>query len=179
MKPAQKRSFWQAGIVGFTLVVGFAACGGLDGRKVTRGPDEPIGGSRRAVKASGATSGNGAGGSEAGQTGVDHNPFGGDTFTGGAPPVVDGPPEVLDVSPADAAAKVDPTGSVALKFSEGLDEATVTSDNIQILDGGDWSRVSWPTPASCRRSRPRGASRCWPRTTCRSRTASRIPLVIL
>jgi hypothetical protein len=138
MKPAQKRSLWQAGLVGVTLTVGFAACGGLDSRKVTRGPDEPIGGEAPGGRGSGATSGTiGTGGAEGGQMPVDLNPFGGETFTGGAPPVLDGPPEVLEVSPADEASEVAPTGSVALKFSEGLDEATVTSDNIQILDGGE------------------------------------------
>ena len=135
MKPAQKCSLWQAGLVGLTLSLGFAACGGLDGRKVTRVPDEPVGGEASGGRGSAATGGTGD--SEAGQTTVDPNPFGGETFTGGAPPVVDGPPEVLEVSPADQEGEVEPTGSVALKFSEGLDKATVTPDNIQILDGGE------------------------------------------
>jgi hypothetical protein len=135
MKSAQKRSLWQAGLVGLTLTAGFAACGGLDGRKVTRSPDEPVGGEATGGRGSGAASA--TGGSEAGQTTVDPNPFGGETFTGGAPPVVDGPPEVVEVSPADEAGEIDPTDSVALKFSEGLDAATVTLDNIQVLDGDE------------------------------------------
>lgn len=137
MKSARKRSLWQVSLVGLTLSVGFAACGGLDGRKVTRGPDEPVGGEASGGKGSG--SGNGGmsavGGAEGGAPPID-NPFGGETFTGGAPPVLDGPPEVLQVNPADAEADVEPVGNMALRFSEGLDEATVTSDNIQLLDGG-------------------------------------------
>jgi hypothetical protein len=131
MKSAQKRSLWQVGLVGLALTLGFAACGGLDGRKVTRGPDEPIGG-----EAAGGNAGtNAVGGAVGGDAPID-NPFGGETFTGGAPPVLDGPPEVLEVNPADAEADVEPVGTMALRFSEGLDEATVTSDNIQLLDGG-------------------------------------------
>lgn len=137
MKSAQKRSVWQLGLVGLTLSLGFAACGGLDGRKVTRGPDEPVagnaaGGEPAGGQGTGAT--NAAGGSDAGQGPID-NPFGGETF-GGAPPVLDGPPEVVQVNPPDAEVDVEPVGTMALRFSEGLDEATVTSDNIQLLDGG-------------------------------------------
>jgi hypothetical protein len=135
MKPAQKRSLLQGALVGLTVTSAFAACGGLDNRKVTRGPNEPVGGEAAAGRGGAATGGTGS--EEAGQTSVDPNPFGGETFTGGAPPVVDGPPEVLEVIPADAAADADPTDSIALKFSEGLDEATVTADNIQLLDGGE------------------------------------------
>ncbi len=135
MKSAQKRSLWQVGLVGLTLTVGFAACGGLDGRKVTRGPDEPIGGKAAGGNGSGNAGSNAVGGAEGGQPPFD-NPFGGETFTGGAAPVLDGPPEVLQVNPADAQADVEPVGIMALRFSERLDEATVTSDNIQLLDGG-------------------------------------------
>jgi hypothetical protein len=141
MKPAKKPAYRLAALISLTLSLGFVACGSLDGRKVTRGPDEPVGGEAPGVPggrgSGGETSPSGTGGAEAGQMTVDPNPFGGETFTGGAPPVVDGPPEVLDVSPDDQADEVEPTGNVALKFSEGLDEATVTLDNIQILDGGE------------------------------------------
>jgi hypothetical protein len=133
MKSAQKRALWQVGLVGLTLTLGFAGCGGLDGRKVTRGPDEPVGGEAAGGKGNGGS--NAVGGAEGGEPPID-NPFGGETFTGGAPPVLDGPPEVLEVNPADAEADVEPIGSMALRFSEGLDEATVTSDNIQLLDDG-------------------------------------------
>jgi hypothetical protein len=139
MKSAQKRcSLWQLSLVGLTLTLGFAACGGLDGRVVTRGPDEPVGGEAGGGQGSGG-GGNGGtnagGGGEGGEPPID-NPFGGETFTGGAPPVLDGPPEVLQVDPADAEVEVEPVRNMALRFSEGLDEATVTPDNIQLLDGG-------------------------------------------
>jgi hypothetical protein len=137
MKSAQKRSLWQVGLVGLTLTLGFAACGGLDGRKVTRGPDEPVGGEAGGGKSGSSGSDNGGtgaiGGADGGEPPID-NPFGGES-SGGAP-VVDGPPEVLQVNPADAETDVEPVGAMALRFSEGLDEATVTSDNIQLLDGG-------------------------------------------
>ncbi len=135
MKSANTRSLWQVGLLGLTLTLGFAACGGLDGRKVTRGPNEPVGGEPAGGKSSGNGDGgmNAVGGAEGGQPPID-NPFGGDN-SGGAP-VLDGPPEVLQVNPADAEVDVEPIGSMALRFSEGLDEATVTSDNIQLLDGG-------------------------------------------
>jgi hypothetical protein len=139
MKSAKKRSVWQLGLLGLTLSLGFAACGGLDGRKVTRGPDEPVagnaaGGEPAGGQGTGAT--NAAGGSDAGQGPID-NPFGGETSTGGAPPVLDGPPEVLQVNPADTQADVEPIGTMALRFSEALDEATVTPESIQLLDGGE------------------------------------------
>jgi len=143
MKSARQRSLWQAGLVTLSLTLGFAACGGLDGRIVTRGDDEAVGGEETGGKGTGGkgssgstghTPGTGGADANGGEPMVDPNPFGGET-SGGAPPVVDGPPEVLEVSPEDAAEEVEPTGSVALRFSEGLDEATVTSDNVQILDG--------------------------------------------
>ncbi|MDF3065008.1 MAG: repeat-containing protein [Polyangiaceae bacterium] len=136
MKPSQKRSLWQMALAFASLSLSFAACGGLDGRRVTRGPDEPVGGDAAGGKGGGSSGTNAVGGAEGGQPPID-NPFGGETFTGGAPPVLDGPPEVLEVSPADAEVNVEPDGSMALRFSEGLDEATVTSDNIQLLDGDE------------------------------------------
>ena len=135
MKSAQKRSLWQVGLATLTLTLAFAACGGLDGRKVTRGPDEPVGGDGSGGKGNNTAGSSAVSGGDGGVPPIDMNPFGGDTFMGGAPPVLDGPPEVLQVNPADASVDVEPIGNMALKFSEGLDEATVTSDNIQLLDG--------------------------------------------
>ena len=117
----------------------FVACGGLDSRTVTRGPDEAVAGDTSSAgqggSGTGVSGGNGggAGGAEA-QGGETGNPFGGNLGEGGAP-VVDGPPEVLKVDPADEADDAQPTGDVSLLFSEGLDPATVTSDNIKIMDG--------------------------------------------
>jgi hypothetical protein len=145
MKRARQRSLWQAGLITFTLTLGFAACGGLDGRIVTRGDEDAAGGEETGGKGTGGKGSSGSTGDAPGTGGMDANggepmddpnPFGGET-SGGAPPVVDGPPEVLEVSPEDGTEEVEPTGSVALRFSEGLDEATVTSDNIQILDGAE------------------------------------------
>jgi hypothetical protein len=132
MKSARFTSVWQLGLA--ALGVSFA---------VSRGPDEPVGGEDVGGQGSGATSSDGGKAGSAGNGGtdamggdptIDPNPFGGETYMGGAPPVVDGPPEVVEVSPADAAEGVEPTGAISLLFSEGLDEATVTSDNIQVVD---------------------------------------------
>jgi len=117
------------------------ACGSLDDRDVTRVPDgagvgatSNDGGAPPDVGA-GAGPGPGAGGSLAENGGdVGENPFGGDTFTGGAP-AVDGAPEVIDVLPADGADDADPSATIGLKFSEGLDASTVTADSVQLLDG--------------------------------------------
>jgi hypothetical protein len=117
------------------------ACGSLDDRDVTRVPDGAgVGamsndGGAPANVGAGAGPGPGAGGSSAENGGdVGENPFGGDTFTGGAP-AVDGAPEVIDVLPADGADDADPSATIGLKFSEGLDASTVTSDSVQLLDG--------------------------------------------
>ncbi len=117
---------------------GFVACGGLDARKVTRGP---------AGAEAGETSLQGDGGSEA-SGGGSASPFGGDTFTGGAAPVLDGPPEVLQVDPVNDAAEASPTGPISLLFSEGLNPDTVTNDSIKVMDGAaqvagaiDYSKV--------------------------------------
>ena len=115
----------------------FAACGGLDGRKITRGPDESSVGGRETSPSGGQGAGDSpsAGGSEANPGGAPAaNPFGGEVGNGGAP-VIDGPPEVLKVDPANKAVDGEPDGNVSLLFSEGLDEATVTSDNIKVMDG--------------------------------------------
>jgi hypothetical protein len=122
----------------------FVACGGLDDRNVTRGPDEAVAGDTssagQGATGAGAGAGNGSGGAGAAaggaeaQGGEPGNPFGGNLGEGGAP-VVDGPPEVLKVDPADAADDAQPTGDLSLLFSEGLDAATVTSDTIKIMDG--------------------------------------------
>jgi hypothetical protein len=109
----------------------FIACGGLDGRNVTRGEDEPVGG--ETASAGQGTGNSSAGGSEA-NGGEPGNPFGGNLGEGGVP-VIDGPPEVLKVDPLDKAKDGQPTGAVSLLFSEGLDAATVISDNIKIMDG--------------------------------------------
>jgi len=138
MKNAQ-RPLWLASVL-LVSASAFVACQGLDSRKVTRGPDEPVGGNDGSGNTGNTgNTGNkpGSGGSDAmGEGGKDTgNPFGGETFTGGAPPVVDGPPEVLKVDPADGANDAEPTGSISLLFSEGLDEATVTPDSVTLMDG--------------------------------------------
>lgn len=117
------------------LLVGsatFAACGGLDPRKVTRGPRFEDGGEPGSNAGSPPVSAGGSNGS-AGDVG---NPFGGQLFTGGAPPVLEGPPEVLRVDPADMATDVDVDTDVALLFSEVIDAATVTDDSVQLLEEG-------------------------------------------
>ncbi len=120
-------------VVSLALVLGatFAACGGLDPRKVTRGSDEPMdrGGEGNEPKP-------GAGGSEHGSGGAGSSPFGGEQgYDGGAPPVIDEPPTVVQVSPGDDAEDVEPNDDVGLRFSEGLDPETVSLDNIKLMDG--------------------------------------------
>jgi hypothetical protein len=116
----------------------FVACGGLDDRNVTRGPDEAVAGDTSSAgqggSGPGAGTGNLGGGGAESQGGESSNPFGGNLGEGGAP-VLDGPPEVLEVDPADKAKDAQPIGDVSLLFSEGLDPATVIAENIKIMDG--------------------------------------------
>jgi hypothetical protein len=116
----------------------FVACGGLDDRIVTRGPDEAAAGDTSSAgqggTGPGAGTGNLGGGGAESKGGEPGNPFGGNLGEGGVP-VVDGPPEVLEVDPTDMAKDAPPTGEVSLLFSEGLDPATVISENIKIMDG--------------------------------------------
>jgi hypothetical protein len=131
MKQSQSRALVLTLASSFTLLTAFA-CGNLDARDVTRGPDdEANGGDPNGPDGTGNKS---SGGSDnlGGETNL--NPFGGES-AGGAPPVVDGPPEVVDVLPQDAADDADPTDVIGLKFSEALDDTTVTSDSIKLLDG--------------------------------------------
>lgn len=125
------------GFVSMALVVGatFAACGGLDPRKVSRGPEDggDKGGEGSDPKPGSGGSANNAAGGGGGEV---NNPFGGDKgYDGGAPPVVDGPPTVVEVSPGDEAEDAEPNDNIALRFSEGLDPDTVTLDNVKIMDG--------------------------------------------
>lgn len=129
--------------LGLLVSIAFAACQGLDDRTITRGPadgagDQATGGDDGSSGSSAGSAGSGnqpgLGGSEnfGGQVG---NPFGGETFAGGAPPTLDGPPEVLKVNPASGAEDVEPNGRVSLLFSEGLDEASLDSASFSIRDG--------------------------------------------
>jgi hypothetical protein len=121
------------GIVSIALMLGatFAACGGLDARKVSRGPEDSV-----EKGGEGNTPRPGDGGADNAAGGGDSNPFGGDKgYEGGAPPVIDGPPTVVAVDPASDAEDADPNDNIGLRFSEGLDPATVTLDNVKIMDG--------------------------------------------
>lgn len=129
MQHAQHRSVLTA--LGLFTALAFAACQGLDDRKVVRGTEDVDGGDGSGT---GNTGNEPSGGGSQNVGGEDPgNPFGGDS-TGGVPSV-DGPPEVVDVDPAADADDAEPTGSVSVLFSEALDESTVTSDNIQVLEG--------------------------------------------
>ena len=114
MKQSQQRFFGLTSAV-LLATASFAACGGLDSRRVT------------ADAAGNANSGGSA------SNGGD-NPLAGAGF-GGEAPVLDGPPEVIKVDPKDAEVDVEVNASVNLLFSEALDAATVTTDNVQVLDG--------------------------------------------
>jgi hypothetical protein len=47
------------------------------------------------------------------------------------------PPTIVSVSPENAAVAVEPDGSVVIELSEALDGATVTSNNVRLLDGDE------------------------------------------
>jgi hypothetical protein len=115
------------------------ACGSLDDRNVIRVPEDAnvsaTSNDGGAPPADGGSGGNTENGGETENGGVpNENPFGGETFMGGAPPVLDDAPEVVDVLPADGADDADPLATIGLKFSEGLDASTVTADSIRLLD---------------------------------------------
>ncbi|RYZ10258.1 MAG: hypothetical protein EOO73_01385 [Myxococcales bacterium] len=134
MNRAQHRSTLAA--LALVTTAAFAACSSLDDRKVTRGPDVAVGGDGPEHSGGSGTGDEpsvGGGGSRGGE-GPD-SPFGGETFMGGSP-AVDGPPEVVEVDPKADAEDVNPNGAISLLFSEGLDPATVTTENIRILDEG-------------------------------------------
>lgn len=122
--------------VSMALVLGasFAACGGLDARKVTRGSDDTT---DKGGEGNDPDPSAGAGGMDSSAGGgKNETPFGGDKgYEGGAPPVVDGPPTVEQVNPAADADDAEPTDNIGLRFSEGLDASTVTPDSIKIMDG--------------------------------------------
>lgn len=123
------------GLASLLLLVSssFVACGGLDPRKVTRGPAYSSGGGDEPTGGTEANTG-GTDSSGAGEPNV--NPFGGAFDAGGAPVVVDGPPEVVEVNPPDAETEVDVGTNVSFLFSEAVTPDTVTTDSIKLLLGG-------------------------------------------
>jgi hypothetical protein len=125
-----KQSHRLAGLASVLLMVSssFVACGGLDPRKVTRGPAYSSGGD----DASGGTEAS-TGGTESGGGEPNVNPFGGAFDLGGAPPVVDGPPEVAEVDPAHEATNVDVGRNVSFLFSEAVNPETITNDSVKLL----------------------------------------------
>ncbi len=66
----------------------------------------------------------------------------GETVMGGAAGATNSAPQVIAVSPEDAAADAEPTDEVVITFSEPLDAASATEANIALLDGAT------PIPAS-------------------------------
>jgi hypothetical protein len=127
-------SFLGLASVLLVTVSAFTACGGLDPRKVSRGPDYSAGGE----DASGGTDsgpGPSAGGSDSKGGEPSVNPFGGNYDLGGAPPVVDGPPEVVMVDPEDGAVDVDVNTNVSFLFNEAVSTDTVSTDSITVSDG--------------------------------------------
>lgn len=115
----------------------FAACDGLRDQEIVIS-DDPNG-------TAGASANNaGKAGSDP-TSGSANNPLGGaggndpDNTIGGLPsggaPQLDGPPTVTMVTPADGAKKIALNSGVRVDFSEGLDEATVTADNISLKEG--------------------------------------------
>lgn len=129
MKQSQL-SFVGLASIALVTISSFAACGGLDPRKVSRGPDYAAGGD----DATGGSSGPSAGGSDSKGGEPTVNPFGGNFDLGGAPPVVDGPPEVVEVDPVDGATDVDVNTSISFRFSEAVNADTVTVDSVTVSD---------------------------------------------
>ncbi len=107
----------------------FAACGGLDERTVTRDSGSSAGETHRGA------GGEPSSGGSSSVAGSPSNPFGG-LYEGGAPPVLDGPPEVLDVDPADEEEEAEPTTDVSVLFSEGLAPESVTPDSFSLTEAG-------------------------------------------
>jgi hypothetical protein len=128
MKQSQYR-FVSLASLALMVSVGFVACGGLDPRKVTRGPDNSRGGD----EPNGGT--DNTGGTESGGGEPNVNPFGGAFDLGGAPPIVDGPPEIVQVDPPDGDDGVEPNAKVSLLFNEAIDPETVSIESIKLLDG--------------------------------------------
>jgi hypothetical protein len=120
-------------VLGALLLAGSVAiaCGGVNKGQVNivGGDGGSDGNGEGGSGGNGANSGNGgssaAGGSDA-QAGE-----GGD----GPVPVLPEPPVVVSVSPENGESQAEPTGSIRIEFSEGLDPSTVTSDSILIYDG--------------------------------------------
>lgn len=109
------------------------ACGGLRDQPIVI-EDDPTSssGSGNTGGTPGATAGNT---STSGMAGEPDDGVGG--LPSGGAPSVDGPPSVVKVTPVDAASDIIPSTAVRIDFSEGLDEATVTSDTIQLLDDAE------------------------------------------
>jgi hypothetical protein len=99
------------------------ACGGPDDGRIN------------IVDADGGTSGSGASGGSSGSGNAGESSQGGDGAGGdGEVPVLPTPPEVVSVTPS-ADDLAEPTDSIEIEFSEGLDPETVTPESIQLLDG--------------------------------------------
>jgi hypothetical protein len=134
---------------------GAAACGeafgGGESCKETRTcakPVEGIGGAEGSVGGEGSneagtdSSGAGSGGDEpvaecslSADCSNDDSSDGEETCFDGKCVPGNPPPTVVSVTPANEAVSVEPDGSIVLELSEPLDEATVTSKSVRILDG--------------------------------------------
>lgn len=131
--------------IGYRLLLGAlvaagsvaGACGGVDPRVVNIVDEE--GGSDGA----GAGESNGANGGRAGMSpgvGGDAPGEGGGGGTGaeagdGPTPVLPEPPVVVSISPGDGDDQAEPTDSIRIEFSEGLDPNTVTGDSVLVFAG--------------------------------------------
>lgn len=117
-----------------------AACDGLRDQEIVIS-DDPNG------DAGSDNNGNAGNAGSNGSSGGANNPLGGaggnetDDNIGGLPsggaPSLDGPPTVTMVTPADGAKKIVLSSAVRIDFSEALDEATITSENISIKEGAN------------------------------------------
>lgn len=114
----------------FVAAAVFTACGGVDkGRINIVDEDGGSDGSGGTVNPGGGSSGNGGtnstnGGDGQGEAGE------------GTVPVLPEPPVVVSISPDVGESEVEPSGTVVIEFSEGLDPSTVLSgDSVIVYDG--------------------------------------------
>lgn len=108
------------------------ACGGVDQGRVEIVNEGGSDGTEPGDGGSGGSSGNGTG--AAGEATHAGSGAGGESGEGPGP-LLPEPPVVVSVTPADGDDRAEPTDSIRIEFSEGLDPDSVTGDSVVIYDG--------------------------------------------
>jgi len=140
MSTSRYRSF-----VGAMVVVGSvaAACGGVDEGRVNIVDEAGGNDSSDAGEGNGGSGGSagkapGAGGDvsdQAGAGGASGSGGSGGEGGDGTGPVLPEPPVVVSITPDNGDDQVEPTDSIRIEFSEGLDPDSVTGDSVLVFDG--------------------------------------------